>query len=46
VLALVKIPEHGNTVFAAGSRERAIGGDRDGVDVARVPVVIGLQLEF
>lgn len=46
MLALVKIPEHGDTVFAARGRKRAIGGDRDGIDVARVPVVIGLQLEF
>lgn len=46
MLALVKIPEHGDTVFAARGRKRAIGGDRDGINVARVPVVIGLQLEF
>ena len=44
VLALVKIPQHGGTVLATGSAEGAIGGDGDGVDVAGVAAVVGLQL--
>ena len=46
VLALVQVPEHSDTVLAAGCRERTIGRDRDGVDVAGVAVVVGLQLEL
>ena len=46
VLALVEIPEHGDTVLAARRCQRAIGRDRDGVDVAGVAVVVGLQLEL
>lgn len=44
VLALVKIPEHRGTVLATGSAEGSIGGDGDGVDVAGVADVVGLQL--
>ena len=44
VLGLVEIPEHGGTVLAAGSAQRAIGGDGDGVDVSGVADVVGLQL--
>lgn len=44
VLGLVKIPEHGRSVLATGSAERAVGGDGDGVDVAGVADVVGLQL--
>lgn len=46
VLALVEVPEHGDAVLAAGRRERAVGGDGDGVDVAGVAVVVGLELEL
>lgn len=46
VLALVQVPEHGDAILSAGSRERTIGGDGDGVDVAGVTVVVGLQLEL
>lgn len=44
VLGLVEIPEHGGAVLAAGSAERTVGGDGDGVDVASVTDVVGLQL--
>lgn len=46
MLALVQVPEHSDTVLAAGCRERTIGRDRDGVDVAGVAVVVGLELEL
>lgn len=46
MLALVQVPEHSDTVLAAGCRERTIGRNRDGVDVAGVAVVIGLELEL
>lgn len=44
VLGLVKVPQHGGTVLAAGGTQRSIGGDGDGVDVAGVADVVGLQL--
>lgn len=44
VLGLVEVPQHGGAVLATGSAERAIGGDGDGVDVASVADVVGLQL--
>jgi len=44
VLALVKIPEHGSTVLATGGTEGSVGGDGDGVDVASVSDVVGLEL--
>lgn len=43
VLGLVEIPEHGRTVFPAGRAKRAIGRDGDGVDVAGVADVVGLD---
>ena len=46
MLALVQVPEHSDTVLAAGCRERTIGRDRDGVDVAGVTVVVSLELEL
>jgi hypothetical protein len=46
VLALVEIPEHRDSVLAARRRERAVGRDGDGVDVAGVAVVVRLQLEL
>jgi hypothetical protein len=44
VLRLVEIPEHRGTVLATGSAERSVGGDGDGVDVAGVADVVGLEL--
>ena len=46
MLALVKVPEHGDTVLSARGSEGTIGGDSDGVDVAGVAVVVGLELEL
>ena len=43
VLGLVEVPEHGGAVFAARGAEGAVGGDGHGVDVARVPDVVGLD---
>jgi len=43
VLALVQVPQHGGAVLATGCAERAIGGDGDGVDVAGVADVVGLD---
>jgi hypothetical protein len=44
VLALVEIPEHGNTVLSSGGTEGTVGGDSDGVDVSGVTNVVGPQL--
>lgn len=44
MLGLVKVPEHGGTILAARSAERAIRRDGDGVDVASVANVVGLEL--
>jgi hypothetical protein len=44
VLGLVEIPEHCDAVLAAGSAERSIGGNSDGVDVSRVAEVVGAEL--
>ena len=44
VLGLVKVPEHRGAVLAAGGAEGAVGGDGDGVDVAGVTDVVGLEL--
>lgn len=46
MLALVEVPEHGDTVLATGRRKGAIRGNRDGVDVASVAVVVSLELEL
>jgi hypothetical protein len=43
VLRLVQIPQHGGSVLATGGAERAVGGDGDGVDVASVADVVGLD---
>jgi len=43
VLAVVQVPEHGDTVFSTGSSEGAIGRDGDGVDIASVAVVVGAE---
>jgi hypothetical protein len=44
VLAVVEVPEHGDTVLATGSGQGSIGGDGEGVDVTSVAEVVGLQL--
>ena len=44
VLALVEVPKHGDAVLATGGGEGSIGGDGEGVDVAGVAVVVGLEL--
>lgn len=43
VLRLVQIPEHSSSVLPSGRAERAIGGDGDGVDIARVTNVVSLD---
>jgi hypothetical protein len=43
VLGLVEIPEHGDTVLATGGAEGSVGRDGDGVDVAGVTDVVGLE---
>lgn len=43
VLGLVQVPQHGGTVLATGGAEGSVGGDGDGVDVAGVTDVVGLQ---
>jgi len=44
VLALVEVPEHGDTIASTGSAEGTIGGDSDGVNVPGVSDVVGAQL--
>ena len=44
VLGLVEVPQHSGTVLATGGAEGTVGGDGDGVDVAGVTAVIGLDL--
>ena len=46
MLALVEIPEHGDTILATRGSKGTIGRNRDGVDVAGVAVVVGLELEL
>ena len=43
VLGLIQVPEHGCSVLATGGAQRTIGGDGDGVDVAGVADVVGLD---
>lgn len=43
VLGLVKIPQHGSSVFSARSAKGSIRGDSDSVNVAGVTAVIGLD---
>ena len=43
VLGLVEVPEHGCSVLATGGAKRTIGGNGDGVDVASVADVVGLD---
>ena len=44
VLAVVEVPEHGLAVPAPGGAEGAVRAHGDGVQVARVADVVGLQL--
>lgn len=44
VLALVEVPEHGDTVLTTGGSEGTVGRDGEGVKVTGVTVVGGLQL--
>lgn len=44
VLALVQVPEHGDSVLSTGGAERAVGGDGDGGDVAGVAPVRRAEL--
>lgn len=44
VLSVVQVPEHGDTVLATGSAERTVGRDGDGIDVASMTIVVGLEL--
>lgn len=46
MLALVQVPKHGDAVLSSRGSERAIRGNGDGVDVAGVTVVVGLELEL
>lgn len=43
MFGLVEVPEHGGAVFTAGGAEGAVRGDGDGVDVAGVADVVGLD---
>ena len=44
VLALVQVPEHGDSILSTGSAEGTIWGDGDGRDVASVSPVCRAQL--
>jgi hypothetical protein len=43
VLRLVQVPQHGGSILAARCAQRSVRGDGDGVDVAAVSDVVGLQ---
>ena len=43
MLRLVKVPEHGRPILATGGAEGAVGRDGDGVDIAGVADVVGLD---
>ena len=43
VFGFVQVPKHGGAVFAAGRTEGAVGRNGDGIDVADVSDVIGLD---
>jgi hypothetical protein len=43
VLGLVQVPQHGGSVLTTGGTQGAIGRDGDGVDVAGVTDVVGLN---
>ena len=44
VLAVVQVPKHGDTVLTTGGGQGSVGGDGEGVDVAGVTEVVGLEL--
>ena len=46
VFAVVEVPEHGDAVFATRRCQGAVRGNRNGIDVARMAIVVGLQLEL
>ena len=43
VLGFVQVPQHGGAVFAPRCAQGTVGGDGDGVDVAGVADVVGLN---
>jgi len=43
VLGFVQVPKHGGAILATGGAKGAVGGNGDGVDVASVPDVVGLN---
>lgn len=43
VLGLVQVPQHGGSVLAARGAQGSVWGDGDGVDVAGVADVVGLE---
>lgn len=43
VFGLIEIPEHGGAILTTRSAEGSIRGDGDGVDVASVADVVGLD---
>jgi hypothetical protein len=43
VLRLIQVPKHGSSILSTRRTERSIGGDSDGVDIAGVSNVVGLQ---
>lgn len=43
VLGLVEVPQHGGSVLATGGAQGSVRGDGDGVDVAGVTDVVGLE---
>ena len=44
MLPVVEVPEHCLAVLAAAGAQGAVGGEGDGVEVAGVADVVGLQL--
>jgi len=44
VLTVIQVPKHGLSVLATGCTEGTVGGHGDGVQVASVANVVGLQL--
>ena len=44
VLAIIKVPQQGLDILTSGSTEGTVGRHGDGVEVAGVADVVGLQL--
>ena len=44
MLPVIEVPQHGLAVLATAGAEGAVRGEGDGVDVAGVTDVVGLQL--